>query len=380
MKNQKGITLITLVITIVVMTIIAGVTTYSGFESIKSAQITAFTAELEMIQAKVNVIYEKRKKSDEEKEYYDKLGQNITVVNNDMLSIVLGESSKEGFRYFSKDDLKKIDLDDIKQDVIINYDTCEVISLKGIEIDGVKYYKLKDLPNYNSYEVEYVNKNTEAKEFIIEQTKLSDSYRITIKDTNGNDINSGSVSYKLHNDENWLLNGNNMSFIVSKPGIYNVKYTDTAGNSKIKENILVGTEIFKEDFDEFNYETKDIKINSNIDSVLDVTSVGKEPQIYMHNITSFNPQEHRYLEVGYKTTNNTILDFFIVKNNTDEINETNTIKLDNLVADGQWHTCILDLCSNDNIKSMQEITGWTLSWGDKVQEGASMQMDYIKVI
>lgn len=238
MKNQKGITLTTLVITIVVMIIIAGVTTYSGFESIKSAQTTIFTQELEMIQAKVNVIHEKRKNNDEEKLYYDKLGYDITVINEETLLQVLGESSKEGFRYFSKEDLKLIDLDDIKQDVIINFDTCEVISLTGIEIDGVKYYKLKDLPNYNWYEVEHVNKNVEEKDIIIDQTKLSDSYRITIKDANGNSINNGNVSYKLHSDENWLLNGNNMSFIVNKPGIYDVKYTDTIGNEVIKKQFI----------------------------------------------------------------------------------------------------------------------------------------------
>lgn len=238
MKNQKGITLITLVITIIVMVIIAGVTAYSGFESLKSAKATAFTQELEIIQAKVNVIYEKRKTNSEEKEYYDKLGHDITVVNEEILSTILGDSSKEGFRYFSKEDLRLIDLDDIKQDVIINYDTCEVVSVTGIEIDGIKYYRLRDIPNYNWYEVEHVNKNTEAKDFIIDQTKLSDSYRVTIKDTNGNDINSGTLSYKLHSDENWLLNGNNMSFIVREIGIYDVKYTDTLGNETVKKQSI----------------------------------------------------------------------------------------------------------------------------------------------
>lgn len=238
MKNQKGITLITLVITIVVMIIIAGVATYSGIESIKSTQTTIFVQELEMIQAKVNVIHEKRKSSDEEKLYYDNLGQDITAISEETLLQVLGESTKEGFRYFSKENLTSIELDDIKQDVIINFDTCEVISITGIEIDGVKYYKLKDLPNYNWYEVEHVNKIVEEKDIIIEQTKLSDSYRITIKDANGNSINNGNVSYKLHSDENWLLNGNNMSFIVNKPGIYDVKYTNITGNEVIKKQFI----------------------------------------------------------------------------------------------------------------------------------------------
>lgn len=235
MKKQKGITLITLVITIVLMCIIAGVATYSGLETVASAKVTTFKAELEMIQAKVNVIYEKRKTSDNEKQYYNNLGQDINFINEQTLLQVLGGTSKEGFRYFSKEDLSLLELADIKQDVIINFDTCEVISITGIEIDNVKYYKLKDLPNYNWYKVEHVNKNMVAKEFIIEQTKLSDSYRITIKDSNGKDINNGSLSYKLHNNENWILNGNNMSFIVRELGIYDVRYTDTSGNSRIEQ-------------------------------------------------------------------------------------------------------------------------------------------------
>ena len=235
MKNQKGITLVALLITIIIMAILASVATYSGLESVKSAQISTFTEELEMIQARVNVIYEKRKKSAEEKAYYDNLGQDVTIVNQELLTAILGDSSSEGFRYFSKEDLTKLELDDIRQDVIINFNTGEVISVTGIKIDDVMYYKLKDLPNYSMHDVEYVNKMTDAKDFIIEQTKLSDSYRITIKDVNGNDINSGTLSYKLQENENWLLNGTNMSFIISEFGIYDVKYTDTAGNSKINQ-------------------------------------------------------------------------------------------------------------------------------------------------
>lgn len=238
MKNQKGITLITLVIIIIVMSIIIGVVTYSGLESIESAKITTFIAELEMIQSKVNVIYEKAKTSDKEKEYYNNLGQDITTISEEILSKILGESSKEGFRYFSRVDLEKLDLDNINQDVIINYDTSEVISVTGIEIDGVKYYNLEDIPNYSMYRVKHINKNKEVNDFITEQTKLSDSYRITIKDINGNDINSGSVSYKLHSNENWLLNGNNMSFIVKEVGIYDIKYVDTIGNEIIKQKFI----------------------------------------------------------------------------------------------------------------------------------------------
>lgn len=94
MKSEKGITLISLMITIIVMLIIAGVATYSGMESVNTAKRTAFISEMEMIQAKVNIIYEKRKTSDKEIQYYDGIGQDISKVNNEKLAEVLKETSR----------------------------------------------------------------------------------------------------------------------------------------------------------------------------------------------------------------------------------------------------------------------------------------------
>lgn len=94
MKNEKGITIITLVITIVIMLILAGVVTNSGMQSIDTAKKTAFISEMEMIQAKVNTIYEERKSNTENIEYYNNIGQDISTVDNDKISIALGSSDK----------------------------------------------------------------------------------------------------------------------------------------------------------------------------------------------------------------------------------------------------------------------------------------------
>ena len=234
MKNEKGITIVTLVITIVIMIILAGVVTSNGIQSVKNAQKTVFISEMEMIQAKVNTIYEERKSNNQNLEYYNNIGQDISVVDSNKITQVLG-SSTEGFKYFSKEDLRKISLDNITQDVLINFDTREVASLKGIEIDGVTYYKLKDIPNYAGYSVEYVEKNTGSPTFSVEQTKLKDgSYKFTVKDiTYIGNISGGTVSYKLHSDSNWILNGDNLSFTVTNPGLYDIRFTDKAGNSTV---------------------------------------------------------------------------------------------------------------------------------------------------
>jgi len=63
MKKNKGITLVALVITIVVLLILASVATYSGIEVIKSAKLTAFTTELKIMQTQVNAKYEENSES-----------------------------------------------------------------------------------------------------------------------------------------------------------------------------------------------------------------------------------------------------------------------------------------------------------------------------
>lgn len=246
MKNEKGITLISLIVTIVIMLIIAGVATYSGMEAVQSSQKTAFISEMEMIQAKVNSIYEERKNNKEKIEYYNNIGQDISIIDETKLATLFPENNFSGFKYFNSNDLKKLDLYNINHEVLINYDTREVINLNGIEIEGTIYYKLKDIPNYVGFNIEYENKNTEAPTFSVEQIKLGNyEYRYTLKDIEyKSNVKGGTVSYKLHNDTNWILNGENTSFTVYKPGLYDIKYTDTAGNSTtIQKWIYVEDEV-----------------------------------------------------------------------------------------------------------------------------------------
>lgn len=61
MKNNKGITLVALIITIIILLILASVATYSGIGVIKSAKLTAFTTELKIMQTQVNEIYEENR-------------------------------------------------------------------------------------------------------------------------------------------------------------------------------------------------------------------------------------------------------------------------------------------------------------------------------
>ena len=66
MRNEKGITLIALTITIIILIILASITTYSGISTIKSSKLNKFKQELEIMQSQVNVLYEKYRTEIEE--------------------------------------------------------------------------------------------------------------------------------------------------------------------------------------------------------------------------------------------------------------------------------------------------------------------------
>lgn len=217
-ENQKGITLISLVITIIVLVIITGIGISASIDSIKSAKKTAFITELEMIQEKVNTIYEKRKLNADDIAYYNSLGQDVSNVGAPKLLEILKGQSSMGYLYFSKEDLKKLDLDNISQDVIINFATRDVVSTTGIEIDGNTYYKLLDIPNYAGQNIDYINKNTESPTFNVEVNKLASSWQVLLKDiTYNSNVARGTLSYKLSDSEHWIIAGEKTYFEVAKP-------------------------------------------------------------------------------------------------------------------------------------------------------------------
>ena len=58
-KTQKGVTLVALITTIIVLLILASVAAYSAKGVIESSKFNAFVAELKIMQTQVNALYEK---------------------------------------------------------------------------------------------------------------------------------------------------------------------------------------------------------------------------------------------------------------------------------------------------------------------------------
>lgn len=163
MKNEKGITLVALAVTIIIMVALVGVGIKYGGNSYSEVQLQNFSYELQQVQGRVDTTCQKMSMEDEPNYILlngEELGvdmkecpatavetlkkvkgidyssdsssnsalyftQKIGTVNN-----VDVERKYSYYRYFSREELSKtLDIKNPKQDVIINFKTREVISV-----------------------------------------------------------------------------------------------------------------------------------------------------------------------------------------------------------------------------------------------------------
>ncbi len=144
MKNNKGITLIILLCTVIVLLIITGLVLYNGMETYKKSKVVKFEAYMKVIQKKVDLMIE---------ENYDiaTLGSELTqsqrntlqeIIDNDTSNYIQTDDvTNNKIRYFSSSDINDIfDIPDVNDDIAVNFSNREVISLNGVEKDGVMHY------------------------------------------------------------------------------------------------------------------------------------------------------------------------------------------------------------------------------------------------
>lgn len=170
MKNERGITLVILIITVLVMIILIAAGIAYGTTSIGEMRLQNFSYEIQQIQGRVDSTHEKMKaESDREPSYVTlnnrMVGSNITVSEEAMDTLKKVTKNKIDYRtittdnedyyynrvdtmyrYFSKKDLEDFfDIKNANQDVIINFKTREVISVKGQKYQETVYYRLEDI-------------------------------------------------------------------------------------------------------------------------------------------------------------------------------------------------------------------------------------------
>lgn len=143
LNNQKGITLIALVMTIIVLLILAGITVNMGKQGIKDSKENAVLSELAMVQ---NAILQRKTKADLTNENYP--GQTITEAGIDLDEVIADinsnkasgeetvsrkDSDNQNYYFLSKSNNGLTDLgisntEEDDDEYIVNYETGEVIN------------------------------------------------------------------------------------------------------------------------------------------------------------------------------------------------------------------------------------------------------------
>ena len=232
-KKEKGITLISLVITITVLIILASIATYSGINVIKQSKLNKFTAEMKIMQTEVNSLYDRYMSGEE-----SVLGTGKELdseANNVFTTNASGITDSSGYRYYDRGTIESLGIKEVEEEFYVNVEKRSVISRLGIEYEGKKYYTLEQLPN-GLYNVEYENKNLNGPEFkaTIEQDDNGE-LKVEVTDIKYDGyVNKWEVKYKLEGEDYWRTS-EEFEFKVEEFGKYKIKVVNGEIESEEKE-------------------------------------------------------------------------------------------------------------------------------------------------
>lgn len=241
-QNERGITLITLVITVIILVILCSVSVGVYKEYSNSMKLQKFNIELSTVQLRVDEIANTNEyyiDSSGKKVYLSTLGENLTLEEIEFVRDIIFPASNitdptiqlNEFRKFTSTDLdKKLNISAIEQDVYINFDKKIVLSANGLKIANKTYYTSTE-KKYNvngfkenivteeiSYNYEYLN-------------KIDCIINIIYQDTYSN------IRYRIKGEEYWK-NVINSSFKGEVEQTYEVLFTKLDGSTFVDEFII----------------------------------------------------------------------------------------------------------------------------------------------
>ena len=120
LSSNKGITLMMLIITIIVLSILTAVTVSVGSSTLKEMQVEAYVAKMNMVQSRVNVISQMVQEGDTS---YANIGTEISALsetNKNKVANILNGISSDWFKFYNQTDLKELGVEKIDEDVSIH--------------------------------------------------------------------------------------------------------------------------------------------------------------------------------------------------------------------------------------------------------------------
>lgn len=224
MSSNKGITLVVLVITIILLLILSGTAVYVGNNTMQNAAEQRFSNQLQEINEAVNM-------------------HNDDYEN---LNLTAEEHTEDNITYnyvlSTESDFNKIGLYNITDTVYANFKDGQVYSKEGINGKhtlkdfGIEYYKPtkeeKNISNDISFEV-----TLEPQEYSWKYVVSSENIKC-----NGNPLEGNLLYAEYKEDKNNLewkrvaKVSNSFELEIKDPGIYELKYRDAEGKeSSVKE-------------------------------------------------------------------------------------------------------------------------------------------------
>ena len=234
LNERKGITLVSLAITISVLIILASIGTSAGIDVIKQAKLNTFTTELEVMQTKVNELYDEYSSGNNDVlDYGQDLslsgGQADKVLTN---SVITG--NKSDYRYYNTTTINDLKLEGIDSEFFVNVKTRSVVSYNGMEYEGITYYTLEQLPQ-GLYNVTYEDRNTGKPTFEYSVKSESGAYEITVSNIQYDGyIEKWEVRYKKEGQDYWM-SSEDLTFTVNNSGKYYIKIVNGDVESDQKE-------------------------------------------------------------------------------------------------------------------------------------------------
>jgi len=136
-QNQKGITIVGLLITVIVIVTIAGVCIYTGRDILEEAKLEQLKTNMLLIQAKCHSIQDKVTANELKPEDYkgDKINDTDFLSDDDYSKYLITKSDDDKWRSLTADNIKNdIGLGEIavnNGDYLVNYNDGEVIYTPG---------------------------------------------------------------------------------------------------------------------------------------------------------------------------------------------------------------------------------------------------------
>ena len=258
-NENSGITLISLVVTIIVIIILASIGINTGITTLKSSQLTRFTSQMKMMQLEVNELYEKyitggTVKTKEGTKFVGEgilnIGKELTQADQEQISKIFRTTAEggsnildeTGYRYFDTETISSLKIDGIDQEFLVNVQKRSFISFLGFKYNNDMYYTLEQLPD-GLYNVGYINPNTGKPTFDVSYDKLTNGkWKININNIKYEEgqewyITKWNVKYQLANTEKpdkWYTS-EELSFIVDTTGKYRILIYQQDVQSQIVE-------------------------------------------------------------------------------------------------------------------------------------------------